>query len=182
MADLQHTFEKEMVKQIQGKLGSKSTMAVPRIKKIVLNTSSKELLQDKKNFEKAKEELMLLSGQKPKITKARLSIASFKLIKGNEIGLIVTLRGKRMYDFFEKLVKIVLPRVRDFRGISATAFDGRGNLTIGFSEHTVFAEIDPGKVDKIRSLEVTIVTDAKDDTKAKVLLETLGMPFTKIKD
>lgn len=179
--DLKQTFEKEMISDLQKKLAVANKMAVPRLEKIVINTSMKEFLQDKKNFEKAKEDLTLIAGQKPAITKARLSIASFKLREGEEIGLKITLRGKRMYDFFEKLVKIVLPRVKDFNGIDEKAFDGRGNLNIGFSEHTVFPEIEPGKVDRIRGLQITIVTTTTDDKKAKILLEVLGMPFKKNK-
>lgn len=171
--------QQEMIKQLQEKLGIKNRMAVPQLKKIVINESSKEFLQDKKNFEKAKEELTVISGQLPKIARARLSIATFKLREGDQIGLSVTLRGKRMMEFFEKLVKVVLPRVKDFSGVSDKAFDERGNLSIGFSEHTVFPEIDPGKVDKIRSLQLTIVTSARDDKGAKLLLESMGMKFMK---
>jgi len=123
--------------------------------------------------------LATITGQKAKIAKAKVSVASFKLREGDKLGLVVTLRGKRMYDFYEKLVKIVFPRVRDFAGVSEKWFDGQGNLSIGFAENTVFPEIDPGKVDKIRSLQITIVTSARDNMKAKALLTAMGMPFRK---
>lgn len=173
------TFEKETVKKVQEELGLKNVMAVPRLKKIMVNASSRDYLSDKKNLEKAAEDLGTITGQKVKIVKAKVSIATFKLREGDKIGLVATLRGKRMYDFYEKLVKIVFPRVRDFSGISDKWFDGNGNLSIGFAENTVFPEIDPGKVDKIRSLQITIVTNAGDDAKAKALLTAMGMPFKK---
>jgi len=173
------TFEKEIVKKVQEELGLKNVMAVPQIKKIMVNASTKDFLSDKKNLERAAEDLGTITGQKPKITKAKVSIATFKLREGDKVGLVVTLRGKRMYDFYEKLVKIVLPRVRDFAGVSEKWFDGRGNLSIGFSENTVFPEIDPGKVDKIRSLQITIVTNAGENKSAKTLLTAMGMPFRK---
>jgi large subunit ribosomal protein L5 len=154
-------------------------MAVPAMVKIVVNCSMKDFLVDQKNLDKAREDLTLITGQSAKISKARISVATFKLREGDEIGLSVTLRGKRMYDFLEKLVKIVFPAVRDFNGISAAAFDGRGNLSIGFTENTVFPEIDPGKVDRVRSLQVTLVTTAGNDEKGKALLEAFGLPFKK---
>ena len=181
MTNFKSTFEKEILKKLQDKLGIKNPMAVPRVVKIVVNSSMKDFLVDQKNIDKMREDLTLITGQKPKTSKARISVASFKLRQGDEIGLSTTLRGKRMYDFLEKLVKIVLPRVRDFSGISDKAFDGRGNLTIGFTENTVFSEIDPGKVDKIRSLQVSIATSAKDNARAKILLEEIGVPFKKLK-
>ena len=181
MTNFKQTFEKEIMKKVQERLGIKNPMAVPRVVKIVVNSSMKDFLVDQKNIDKMREDLTLITGQKPKTSKARISVASFKLRQGDEIGLSTTLRGKRMYDFLEKLVKIVLPRVRDFSGISDKAFDGRGNLTIGFTENTVFSEIDPGKVDKIRSLQVSIATSAKDNARAKILLEEIGVPFKKLK-
>lgn len=173
------TFEKEIVKKVQESLGLKNVMAVPRLKKIVVNTSSRDFLADKKNLERAAEDLSVITGQKAKVAKAKISIATFKLREGDKIGLVVTLRGRRMYDFYEKLVKIVFPRVRDFGGVSEKFLDGHGNLTVGFAENTVFSEIDPGKVEKIRSLQVTIVTNAGDNQKAKVLFEAMGMKFKK---
>lgn len=139
----------------------------------------KDALSDKKNIEKAIEVLGQITGQKPKITKAKKAISTFKLREGDEIGLMVTLRGKRMYDFFQKLVGVVLPRLRDFHGVPTKSFDGRGNYSLGFAESLVFPEIDPGKIDKIQGLEITIVTTAKDDKEGFALLKSLGMPFSK---
>lgn len=179
MSKFKDTFETETIKTLQEKLGVKNPMAVPRLKKIIVAASTKEFLQDKKILEKTREDLTFITGQKPRLTRARISVATFKLREGDQIGLMVTLRGKRMYDFFEKLVKIVLPRIRDFSGINDRTFDGHGNLSVGFFEHTVFPEIDPGKVDRIRSLQLTLVTSAKDNKHAKLLLEAMGMPFKK---
>ena len=179
MTNLQETFEKETIKKLMTEMGIKNPMAIPRVVKIVVNASHKDFLTDKKNIEKMREDLSLITGQKPKLSKARVSVATFKLREGDEIGMSVTLRGKRMYDFLEKLVKIVFPRVRDFNGVSARAFDGRGNLSIGFTEDTVFPEIDPGKVEKVRSLQMTIVTNAKNDDRAKAMLLAIGFPFKK---
>jgi len=173
------TFEKEMVKSLKEKMQVKSVMAVPRVTKIVVNMSLKDFLKDKKNIERGLEDLTLITGQKPKIAKARVSIASFKLREGDKIGMAVTLRGQRMYDFLEKLIKVVFPRVKDFGGVDLKAFDGRGNISIGFDEHIVFPEIDSGKVDALRSLQVTIVTNAGDNEKAKTLLTEMGFPFKK---
>jgi len=179
MSEFKKKFEQEIVKKLQERLGIKNPMAVPRVIKIVVNSSMKDFLTDQKNIDKMREDFALITSQKPKTSKARISVASFKLREGDEIGLSTTLRGRRMYDFLEKLVKIVFPRIRDFSGISDKAFDGRGNLSIGFTENTVFSEIDPGKVDKIKSLQVSIVTNAKDNARAKILLEEIGMPFKK---
>lgn len=179
MANLQKTFKEETTKKLMESLGFKNPMAVPRIKKIVVNSSSRDFLVDKSNLEKALEDLSTITGQKAKIAKAKVSIASFKLREGDKVGIMVTLRGARMYDFFEKLVKIVFPRMRDFAGIDPKAFDGHGNFSIGFAENTVFPEIDPGKVDKIRSLQVTITTNARNDAQAKALFEAMGVPFKK---
>ena len=172
-------FEEKIVKDLKAQLKVKSVMAVPRVTKINVNMSSREFLKDKKNIERALEDLTLITGQKPRIAKARVSIATFKLREGDKIGMSVTLRGQRMYDFLEKLVKIVFPRVKDFNGVDLKAFDGRGNISFGFSEQLVFPEIDSGKVDVLRSLQVTIVTNARDDEKAKALLTAMGMPFVK---
>ncbi len=179
MSKFKDQFEKETVKKLMERLSIKNPMAVPKLLKIVVNESSKDFLVDKKNLEKAAEDLVLITGQKAKIARARISVATFKLRKGDQIGLAVTLRGARMYDFFEKIVKIVLPRVRDFSGVASQAFDGRGNLSIGFTESTVFPEIDPGKVDRVRSLQVTFVTNAGDNEPARALLEEMGMRFKK---
>lgn len=179
MTNFKQTFEKETVKKLMEELEIKNPMAVPRVTKIVVNTSMKDFLVDKKNIERAREDITLITGQAPRLARARISVATFKLREGDEIGLSATLRGARMYDFLEKIVKIVFPRVRDFAGIGASAFDGRGNLSIGFTENTVFPEIDPGKAEKIRSLQVTIVTNAGNNEKAKAVLIALGMPFKK---
>lgn len=180
MSNYKKTYNTDIVPKLQKRLAIKNPMAVPKLQKIVLNTSNKEFLADKKNIEKYADELVTITGQKPKIVKAKISVATFKLREGDNIGLVVTLRGDRMYDFFEKLVKIVLPRVKDFGGINRDAFDGHGNMTIGFSEQTVFPEIDPGKVDRIRSLQVALVTTASTDEQGLALLEEMGMPFRKI--
>jgi len=179
MSELKTKFDKEIVKKLMDRLNIQNPMGVPRVTKIVVNTSMKDFLTDKKNLERAKEDMTLITGQSPKLSRARVSVATFKLREGDEIGLSTTLRGARMYDFLEKLVNIVFPTVRDFTGISRSAFDGRGNLSVGFTENTVFPEIDPGKVDKIRSLQVTIVTNAGSDENAKALLEEMGFPFKK---
>ncbi len=157
----------------------KNIMAVPKLVKIVVNMSVKDAIADKKNMERAQAIFTQITGQKPKVTKAKQSIATFKLREGEPIGVVATLRGKRMHDFFVKLTRIVLPRLRDFRGVGRSQFDSRGNYTLGFSEHTVFPEIDPGKVEKVFGLEVVIVTTAKDTKAGLALLEALGMPFKK---
>jgi len=173
-------FNEEIVPKLQKRLKEDNAMAAPRLQKIVVNTSSREFLVDKKNIEKYAEDLVTITGQKPKVVKAKVSVATFKLREGDQIGLVVTLRGDRMYDFFEKLVKIVLPRVKDFSGVSRDSFDGHGNMTIGFSDQMVFPEIDSGKVDRIRSLQMIIVTSAKSDEEGLALLEEMGMPFKKL--
>lgn len=149
------------------------------VEKVVINLGIGEGASDKGVIEKASQDLAVITGQKPKIARAKASIAGFKLRAGAPIGLVVTLRGKRMADFLEKLFKIVLPRLRDFQGLSVKSFDGRGNYNLGIAEYTVFPEIDYSKVEKVRGLEVTIVTRTSDDQEAKKLLESLGMPFEK---
>ncbi|MFH1832654.1 MAG: 50S ribosomal protein L5 [Candidatus Levyibacteriota bacterium] len=182
MSALQTRFNSESADwrtKLKEELGAKNLMALPKLSKIVLNLGVKDALSDKKNVEKASVILAALSGQKPKVTKAKKAISSFKLRQGDEIGLTVTIRGKRMYSFFEKLTNIVLPRLRDFHGVSQKSFDGRGNYSLGFNEYTVFPEIDPSKVDKIQGLEVVIVTTAKNNEEGSALLKILGMPFAK---
>ncbi len=151
----------------------------PKITKVVLNIGLKEAVHDKGVLEKASEQLAAIAGQKPKVTRAKISIANFKVRQGDPVGLTVTLRGKRMQDFVTKLISIVLPRVRDFHGVSGTAFDKKGNYTLGFTEQIVFPEIDYAKIDKIRGLEVTLVTSATNPEQSRKLLELLGMPFKK---
>lgn len=171
----------EKQKQLKEKLGIKNIQAIPRLSKIVVNMGVKNVLSDKKNLEKAQALLSKISGQKPKVTKAKKAISTFKLREGDEIGLVVTLRGKRMLYFFEKLTNIVLPRLRDFRGVPRTSFDGHGNYTLGFTESTVFPEVDPAAMESAQGLEVVIVTTAKDNKEGFLLLENLGMPFEKVK-
>jgi large subunit ribosomal protein L5 len=152
-------------------------MAVPRVEKIVLNMGMGEAIANAKILDTAAEELRIITGQKPVITKAKKSIASFKLRQGMPIGVMVTLRGERMYEFLDRFVSIALPRVRDFRGVSPKAFDGRGNYTIGVREQLIFPEIDFNKVDKLRGMNITIITSARNDEQARALLKGLGMPF-----
>ncbi len=151
----------------------------PKITKVVLNIGLKEAVHDKGVLEKASEQLAAIAGQKPKVTRAKISIANFKVREGDPVGLTVTLRRKRMQDFVTKLITIVLPRVRDFHGVPGTAFDKKGNYTLGFTEQIVFPEIDYAKIDKIRGLEVTLVTSVTNPEQARKLLELLGMPFKK---
>lgn len=171
--------KKEIVKDLQKELGLKNAMAVPTLSKIVVNMGVKDAILDKKNLEEAATILSQVTGQKPKWTSAKKSISSFKLREGDKIGLVVTLRGKKMYDFFERLISIVLPRFRDFHGVEKASFDGNGNYTLGFTESTVFPEIDPGKINKIQGFEVSIVSTAKDDKSGFALLKAMGMPFKK---
>lgn len=179
MNTLQEEFKTKICKDLETSLGIKNVNAVPALSKIVINMGVKDALSDKKNLEKGAEILSQITGQKPKVMKAKKSISTFKLREGEEIALMVTLRGRRMYDFYQKLVTIIFPRFRDFHGVSRKSFDGHGNYTLGFAESTVFPEIDPSKVDKVQGLEVSIVTTAKDDNQAYELLKALGMPFAK---
>ena len=179
MDNLQSRFKKQIANELQKELGLKNVMAVPTISKIVVNMGVKDAILDKKNLEKASAILSQVTGQKPKWAAAKKSISSFKLREGDKIGLVVTLRGKKMYDFFERLVSVVMPRFRDFHGVKKVSFDGSGNYTLGFIESTVFPEIDPGKIDKIQGFEVSIVTTAKNDKNGFALLKAMGMPFVK---
>lgn len=177
MARLREKYRSEVVPKLAEQFQYKSTMQIPRIEKIVVNMGLGEAIQNIKILDSAAEELAQLTGQKPVITRARQSIAAFKLRKGMPIGCMVTLRGNRMYEFFDKLVNVALPRVRDFRGISSKALDGRGNYTLGIKEHIIFPEIDYDKIDKIKGMNITIVTSAKSDDEARTLLSLMGMPF-----
>jgi large subunit ribosomal protein L5 len=179
MYNLKTRFKKQIAGELQKELGFKNVMAVPSLSKIVVNMGVKDAIADKKNLEKAAVILSQVTGQKPKWASAKKSISSFKLREGDKIGLVVTLRDGKMYDFFERLISVVLPRFRDFHGVRKISFDGKGNYTLGFTESTVFPEIDPGKVDKIQGFEVTIVTTANDDKGGLALLKALGMPFVK---
>ncbi|MDH5364945.1 MAG: 50S ribosomal protein L5 [Dehalococcoidia bacterium] len=167
----------EVAPELKARLGYTNVMQLPRLEKIVLSIGLGEAIQNPKALEAAEGDLTIISGQHPVIARAKKSIASFKLRTGMPIGMMVTLRGKRMYDFFDKLVNIVLPRFRDFRGIPRDSFDGQGNYNLGIKEQIVFPEIDYSKVDRVRGLQVTIVTTAKDDDEARSLLELMGMPF-----
>jgi len=177
MATMKDVYENECRAQLAEKEGYKNPMEIPRVEKIVLNMGLGEAVQNPKIVEKAAAELTLIAGQKAVITRARKSIATFKLREGMPIGARVTLRREKMYDFFSKLVNIALPRVRDFRGISPKGFDGNGNFSMGVTEHIIFPEVDYDKIDKIRGLNITIVTSAKTDDEGRALLKTLGMPF-----
>ena len=177
MSRLNEKYRKDVVPVLKKEFGIDNPMAVPKIEKIVLNMGVGEAIQNVKIVEAAAEELTKIAGQRAVITRARKSIATFKLREGMPIGCRVTLRGARMYDFLDRLLNIALPRVRDFRGVPTRAFDGRGNYTLGIKDHLVFPEIDPGKVDKSKGLNVTIVTTAGSDDRARVLLRELGMPF-----
>ena len=177
MARLREKYQVEVAPKLAGQFQYKSTMQIPKLRKIVINMGLGEAIQNIKILDSAAEELGQLTGQKPVITRARQSIAAFKLRKGMPIGCMVTLRGDRMYEFFDKLVNVALPRVRDFRGISSKALDGRGNYTLGIKEHIIFPEIDYDKIDKIKGLNITIVTTARTDDEARTLLALMGMPF-----
>lgn len=174
---LKEFYEKEVVSKLIETFEYKNTMEVPKLEKVVLNIGLGEAIHNIKLLDSAKEELKLITGQSPVITRARKSIAAFKLREGMPIGCMVTLRRKKMYDFYDKLVNIALPRVRDFRGISGKAFDGRGNYTLGITEQIIFPEIDYDKIDVIKGLNITVVTTAKTDEEGKELLKLLGMPF-----
>ena len=178
MNKMQELYIKEIAPALLKSFGFKNVMQVPRLEKIVLNIGLGESMDNPKALEAAVADLALVTGQKPVQTKARKSIANFKLREGRVIGTKVTLRGPRMWAFFDRLVNIALPRVRDFRGISPNAFDGRGNYTLGIKDQLVFPEIEYDKIDKLRGMEVTIVTTAQTDDEARALLRQLGMPFS----
>jgi len=174
---LEQRYKKECIPALMERFGYKNPFQVPRIEKVSLNMGLGEAIQNPKILDSAVEELTLIVGQKAVVTRAKRSIAAFKVREGMPIGCRVTLRGKRMWDFLTKLIHVAIPRIRDFRGISTRAFDGRGNYTLGIREHIIFPEIDYDKVDKIKGLNCTIVTTAKTDEEALVLLDALGMPF-----
>lgn len=179
MSRLKEKYVKEIVPALVEKFNYTSVMQAPKIDKIVINMGVGDAVSNAKNLEKAVEELTVISGQKPVVTKAKKSIAGFRLREGMPIGAKVTLRGERMYDFLDKLVTVSLPRVRDFRGVSKKAFDGRGNYTLGIKEQLIFPEVEYDKVDKVRGMDIVIVTTAKTDEESKELLTRLGMPFQK---
>jgi large subunit ribosomal protein L5 len=177
MARLKEIYNKEIVPALVKQFGYKSTMQVPRIDKIVLNMGVGEAIADKKILENAVADMQKISGQKPVITKAKKSIAVWKIRTGYPIGCMVTLRQERMYEFFDRLVSIALPRVRDFRGVSGRSFDGRGNFNMGVKEQIIFPEIEYDKIDSIRGMNITIATTAKTDAEAKALLSAFKFPF-----
>ena len=177
MARLKELYETEMIPQLVKEFSYKNVMEVPQIEKIVINMGLGDAIQNVKILDSAAAEMTSIAGQKPVITKARKSIASFKLREGMPIGCMVTLRKSRMYEFLDRLVNVALPRVRDFKGVSPKGFDGRGNYSLGIKEQLIFPEIDYDKVDKIKGMNITVVTTAKTDEEGRALLKLLGMPF-----
>ena len=177
MARLQEAYEKEIVPAMVEKFGYTNKMAVPRLEKVVINVGVGEAIANPRLLDSVAEHLGAITGQKPIIKKARRAIASFKLRAGMPIGVMVTLRRDRMFEFLDRLTNIALPRVRDFRGVSASAFDGRGNYTLGIRDQLIFPELDAGKVERVYGMNITIVTSAKTDEEARFLLERLGIPF-----
>ncbi len=177
MSRLQERYKKEIAPALQKEFSYKNPMAIPRLRKVVVNIGVGEATQNIKVLEAATQDLSLITGQKPVVHRARKSIAQFKVRKGQSIGVSVTLRGARMYEFLDRFVNVALPRVRDFRGLPSKAFDGRGNYTIGIRDQLIFPEIDYAKVDKIRGMNITMVTDAKTDEEALALLRHIGVPF-----
>jgi len=178
-ARLKELYTKEVRKKLQDEFKIENVMAVPKIEKVVLNMGVGEAIQNAKILDNAVEELATITGQRPVITRAKKAIAAFKLREGVPIGTMVTLRGEKMYEFLDRLISVALPRVRDFRGVPTKSFDGRGNYTLGIRDHLIFPEIDPVKVDKAKGMNITIVTNAKNDEQARFLLRELGMPFGK---
>jgi large subunit ribosomal protein L5 len=177
MARLKEHFEKEILPQLKDELKLENDMEVPRISKITVNMGVGEAKTEAKLLDDAAEEMAIITGQKAKITRARKSIASFKVREGMPVGCTVTLRGRRMYEFLDRLISIALPRIRDFRGISPKSFDGRGNMSLGIKEQIIFPEIDYDSISQTRGLDVTITTTAKNDEEGRALIEKLGMPF-----
>jgi large subunit ribosomal protein L5 len=177
MARLRDRYRKDVVPRLMQEMGYKNVNQVPRLEKVVLNMGLGEAIQNAKVMDSAVAELTAIAGQKPVVTKSRKAIANFKLRENMAIGCMVTLRGQRMYEFLDRMMNLALPRVRDFRGVSDRAFDGRGNYSLGVREQIIFPEIDLDKIDKVRGLTVSIVTTAKTDAEGKALLQALGMPF-----
>jgi large subunit ribosomal protein L5 len=177
MKRLKERYKEEIVPTLMKEFGYRNVMEVPRLKKIVVNVGVGEALQNARALDHAVQDIATITGQHPIVTRAKKSIAGFKLRAGNPIGVKVTLRGQRMYDFFERLVHVAMPRRRDFRGVSPDAFDGRGNYTLGLQEQLVWPEIDYDSIDKVRGMGITVVTTAKTDEEARRLLQLMGMPF-----
>ncbi len=174
---LKQRYDDEIVPRLRQELGCSSVMAVPRVQKVVLNIGIGEAIQNSKALDAASADLAAITGQRPWVRRAKKSVAAFKLRTGMPVGLMVTLRGTRMYEFLDRFLNLALPRVRDFRGVPTRSFDGRGNYTIGLREQLIFPEIDYDKIDRVRGLEVTIVTSANNDSEGRRLLELLGVPF-----
>jgi large subunit ribosomal protein L5 len=174
---LQERYNKEILPALAKKFGRENRLSLPRLTKIVLNMGVGKALQDKERMKQASEHLGLIAGQRPQITKARMAVSGFRLREGNEIGCRVTLRGKRMYEFLDRLINLALPRIRDFRGVNPKSFDGNGNYSMGLTEQLVFPEIDPDKVTFTQGMDVTFVTSTKNDDEARELLRLFGMPF-----
>ena len=179
MNRMKEQYQKEVAPALMKALNLENVMQVPRVQKVVVNIGMGEALDNPKALDAAVNDVTLITGQKPVVTKAKNSIANFKLREGRTIGVKVTLRGEKMWSFLDRVVNVVLPRVRDFRGVSPDAFDGRGNYTLGLREQLIFPEIEYDKIDKVRGMEITIVTSARSDDHAAVLLQMLGMPFRK---
>jgi len=179
VARLKEKYNNEIVKALNEKFKYKSVMQTPKLEKIVVNMGLGEAKDNPKVIQVAVEELATITGQKPVVTKAKKSVANFKVREGMSVGAKVTLRGEKMYEFFDRFVNIALPRVRDFRGVNPNAFDGRGNYTVGIKEQLIFPEIDYDKVDKVRGMDITFVTTAMTDEESKELLQLMGMPFKK---
>ena len=177
MALLQERYQNEISQQLAQKLGRTNRLSLPRLQKIVVNMGVGKALQEKNRIEQAAEQLTLITGQRAQVTRAKVAIAGFRLRKGNEIGCRVTLRGRRMYEFLDRLISVALPRIRDFRGVNPKSFDGHGNYSLGLSEQSVFPEIDPDKVTFVQGMDVTFVTSTNNDDEARELLRAFGMPF-----
>ena len=177
MARLKERYTKELVPQLQEKLGRKNVLSLPRLQKIVLNMGVGKALEDKNRMEQAAQQLTQIAGQRVQVTKAKIAVSAFRLREGNEIGCRVTLRGKRMYEFLDRLISVALPRIRDFRGINPKSFDGNGNYSLGLAEQTVFPEIDPDKVNFTQGMDITFVTSTRNDDESRELLRLFGMPF-----
>jgi large subunit ribosomal protein L5 len=177
MARLLERYQKEIVPQLKKKLGRDNLLSLPRLQKIVVNMGVGKALQDKNRMEQSAEQLSFITGQRAQIRKAKKAVSGFRLREGNEIGCRVTLRGRRMYEFLDRLISIALPRIRDFRGVNPRSFDGHGNYSLGLSEQSVFPEIDPDKVTFVQGMDVTFVTSTNSDDEARELLRSFGMPF-----
>ena len=177
MTRLLDKYKTEIVAKLKEKLGRENVLSLPKLQKIVINMGVGKALQDKNRMEQAAEQLTNIAGQKCQITKARIAVSAFRLRQGNEIGCRVTLRGKRMYEFLDRLISVALPRIRDFRGINPKSFDGNGNYTVGLSEQMVFPEIDPDKVNFSQGMDITFVTSTRSDDESRELLRAFGMPF-----